>query len=130
MRVHYFSLLLAIPGLTPGVGAAQAVPRTDVPRAGTVRVTFDAVVSAWDNEFTPAGRRPIGASLPAPVFVHAERRITPLLMEVGLTSRIALSARLPLVRAMIRAGHSPDSATAALDSLLADTTYAYAPIAN
>ena len=66
MRVHYFSLLLSIPGLAPGVGAAQAVPRTDVPRAGTVRVTFDAVVSAWDNEFTPAGRRPIGASLQVP----------------------------------------------------------------
>jgi hypothetical protein len=134
MRSHYLSLLLAVPGLAPGVGSAQAVPRTDTPRAGTLRVTFDPVVSAWDNEFTPAGKRPIGASLPAPVFVHAERRVTPLTVEMGLTSRIALSVRLPLVRTMIRAGHSPDStadsAKAVLDSLLADTTYAYSPIEN
>ena len=53
-------LLLAIPGLVPGVSAAQAVPRTDTPRGGTLRVTFDAVVSAWDNEFTAAGKRPDG----------------------------------------------------------------------
>jgi hypothetical protein len=92
------------------------------------------VVSVWDNEFTRAGRRPIAASLPAPVFVHAERRVTPLTLEFGLTDRIALSARLPLVRTNIRAGHSPDStadsANAALDSLLADTAYAFAPIGN
>jgi len=134
MRPRYFCLLLSIPGLAPGVSPAQAVPRTDTPRAGTLRVTFDPVISAWDNEFTPAGKRPIGASLPAPVFVHAERRVTPLMVEVGLTSRIALSVRLPLVRTMIRAGHSPDStadsASAVLDSLLADTTYAYSPIEN
>jgi hypothetical protein len=134
MRTHYFSLLLAISGLAPGVSAAQAVPRTDGPRAGMLRVTFDPVVSAWDNEFTPAGRRPVGAALPAPVFVHAERRVTPLAAEAGITSRISLSVRLPLVRAMIRAGPSPDSsaarATATLDSLLADPSYAYAPIAS
>jgi hypothetical protein len=129
-------LALLLPGFPPGVGAAQAVPRTDTPRAGTLRVTFDPVVSAWDNEFTPlpGGRRRIGASLPAAVFVHAERRVTPLTLEFGLTDRIALSARLPLVRTNIRAGHSPDStadsANAALDSLLADTTYMFAPIGN
>ena len=136
MRVHYFYLLLAIPGLAPGVSAAQAVPRTDTPRAGTLRVTFDPVVSVWDNEFTPppGGRRPIAASLPAKVFVHAEWRVTPLTLEFGLTDRIAVSARLPLVRTNIRAGYSrdstADSAHAALDSLLADTTYAFAPIGN
>jgi hypothetical protein len=134
MRVHYFYLLLSIPGLAPGVGWAQAVPRTDTPRAGTLRVTFDPVVSVWDNEFTPAGRRPIAASLPAPVFVHAERRVTPLTLEFGLTDRIALSARLALVRTNIRAGYSrdstADSANTALASLLADTTYAFAPIGN
>ncbi len=127
-----------IPGLPPGVSAsrlaAQAVPRSDTPRAGTLRVTFDAVVSAWDHEFTPAGRRPIGAGLPATVFVHAERRVTPLTLEFGLTDRIALAARLPLVRVMNRVGYSPDttadSVNAALDSLLADTTYAYTPITS
>jgi hypothetical protein len=66
--------------------------------------------------------------------VHAERRVTPLTLEFGVTDRIALSVRVPLVRTMIRAGHSPDStadsANAALDSLLADSTYALAPIGN
>jgi len=124
--------VLLTPGASPGW--AQAVPRTDTPRGGTLRVTFDPVVNVWDNEFTPAGKRPIGGSLPATVFVHAERRVTPLTLEFGLTSRIALSVRVPLVRTMIRAGHSPDStadsANAALNSLLADTTYAFAPIAK
>ena len=133
MRPIFF-LALVIPGLSPGVSHAQAVPRTDTPRGGTLRVTFDPVVNVWDNEFTAAGKRPIGASLPATVFVHAERRVTPLTLEVGLTSRVALSVRVPLVRSMIRAGYSPDStadsANAALDSLLADTTYAFTPIAH
>jgi hypothetical protein len=129
-------LLIAGVLLTPGAspGWAQAVPRTDTPRGGTLRVTFDPVVNVWDNEFTSAGKRPIGASLPATVFVHAERRVTPLTLEFGLTSRIALSVRVPLVRSMIRAGYSPDStadsANAALDSLLADTTYAFTRIAH
>jgi hypothetical protein len=126
-----FLLAVVIPGLAPGVGWAQAVPRTDTPRAGTLRVTFDPVVSAWDHEFTAAGRRPIAASLPAKVFVHAERRVTPLTLEFGLTHRIAVSARLPLVRVMIRA-NMPDSTAAdtALAATLADTTYAFSPIAN
>lgn len=127
-------LALVIPGLSPGVSRAQAVPRTDTPRGGALRVTFDPVVNAWDNAFTPTGRRPIGATLPATVFVHAERRVTPLTLEFGVTDRIALSVRVPLVRTMIRAGHSPDStadsANAALDSILADTTYGFAPIGN
>ncbi len=131
-----FLLALAIPGLLPGVSAsplaAQAVPRTDIPRAGTLRVTFDPVVSAWDNEFTPAGRRPIGAGLPATVFVHAERRVTPLTLEFGLTDRVALAARLPLVRVNVRANVPPDStgADTAFTAILADTAYAFAPIAN
>jgi hypothetical protein len=132
MRPYILVLLLAIPGLPPGVSWAQAVPRTDTPRGGTLRVTFDPVVSAWDNEFTPAGRRPIGAGLPATVFVHAERRVTPLTLEFGLTDRIALAARLPLVRVNVRANVPPDStgADTAFTALLADTAYAFAPIAN
>ena len=133
MRTHYLYLLLAIPGLAPGVGEAQAVPRTDTPRGGTLRVTFDPVVNAWDNEFTPRGRRPIGASLPARVFVHGERRVTPLTLEFGLTNRIALSARVPLVRATVRAVIANDTLTnadSALAATLADSTYAFSPITN
>ena len=130
MRTSF--LLLLLPGLAPGLSVAQAVPRTDTPRGGTLRVTVDPVVYAWDNEFTPTGRRPIGASLPATVFVHAERRVTPLGLEFGITDRIALAARLPLVRATVRERVLHDSlgAGAALDSTLADTAYAFAPIAN
>jgi len=133
MRTHYLSLLLAIPGLLPGVGAAQAVPRADTPRRGTLRVTFDPVVNAWDNEFTAAGKRPIGAALPARVFVHAERRVTPLTVEFGLTDRIALSVRVPLVRATVRAVIANDTSTSAdsvLAATLADSTYAFSPITN
>jgi len=146
MRLRPLVLALVIPGLPPGVSQGQAVPRTDTPRGGTLRVTVDPVVSVWDNDFTPAGKRPIGALLPAykphsvrrlprrppAVFVHAERRVTPLGLEFGLTDRIALSARVPLVRVLTRAQVRPDSVglRATLDSTLADTSYAFAPIAN
>jgi hypothetical protein len=134
--MRYGPLLFAGVLLTPGAspGMAQAVPRTDTPRAGTLRVTFDPVISAWDNEFTPAGRRPVAASLlPARVFVHAERRVTSLTLEFGLTNRIALVARVPLVRTMIRANIPNDTTTnadSALAATLADTTYAFSPIEN
>jgi hypothetical protein len=110
--------------------AAQAVERADVSRPGQLRVTFDPTITIWDREYTPAGRVPIGASLPATLFVHAERRITPLTAELGLTDRVSLQLFLPLVRAMVRARLPADSAGAALDSLLADTTYGFAPVGN
>lgn len=123
-----------VTGLAPGVSRAQAVFRTDTPRAGTLRVTVEPIITTWEREFTPAGRRPIGAALPAQVFVRAERRDTPLILEFGLTDRLAISARLPLVRVRTRAAHpadsAADSASAALDSTLADSTYRFAPIAN
>lgn len=134
MRILPFVVALVLPELAPGVSLAQAVARTDVPRAGTLRVTVEPIIATWEREFTPAGRRPIGAALPAQVFVRAERRDTPLLLEFGLTDRLAITARLPLVRVRTRAAYSPDStadsASAALDSILADSTYLFAPIAD
>jgi hypothetical protein len=131
MRAHYFFLLL-IPGLSPGVSHAQAVARTDTPRGGQLRVSFEPVVTTWDDVFTPVGRQPLGAALPARVFVHSERRVTPLELEFGITDHITLGAQLPLVRAANHAGVVQDSAGAgaALDSTLADTTYAFAAIRN
>ena len=121
----FVPLLLVSSGL-----AAQAVERADVSRAGQLRITFDPTITTWDREFTPAGRLPIGASLPATLFVHAERRVTPVTAELGLTDRVSLRLFLPLVRVMARARLPKDSAGAALDSLLADTTYAFAPVTN
>ena len=124
-------VLPGVPGLPPGVCRAQAVPRTDTPRGGTLRVTFEPVITTWDYEFTPQGRLPIGASLPATVFVRQEQRVTPLQLEYGITNRIAIGFKAPLVRVNSRqsynvdtAGHV-DSAGLALDTLLNDTTYAY-----
>jgi len=139
MRAHTLLPLLAlwvIPGLTPGVSRAQAVPRTDTPRAGSLRVAFEPIITTWEYEFTDGGRRRVGASLPAAVFVHAERRETPLIVEFGITNRISLSARLPLVRTRVQASYPRDSAGAvdssalALDSLLSDSTYDFAPVRN
>ncbi len=118
-------LLLLSSGL-----AAQAVERADVSRAGQLRLSFDPTITIWDREYTPAGRVPIGASLPARLFVHAERRITPLTAELGLTERVSLRVFLPLVRVMVRARLPRDSAGAALDSLLTDPAYAFAPVTN
>jgi hypothetical protein len=125
-----FILLTLLPLSAAPRLAAQAVERTDVPRAGRLRVTLDPTISIWDREYTPAGRVPIGAALPAPVFVHAERRVTALTTELGLPLHLSLRASLPLVRAMVRARVPLDSAGAgaALDSILADTTYAFSPV--
>src|SRR5437016_11931252 len=106
MRVHTLVLALVIAGVAPGVGKAQAVPRPDTPRAGTFRVTFEPIITTWDNEFTSNGRQRLGASLPATVFVHEERRETPLTVEFGIANRIALSVRLALVRVDTRASYN------------------------
>ena len=124
-------LLPGVPGLRPGTCGAQAVPRTDTPRGGTLRLTFEPVITTWDYEFTPQGRLPIGASLPATVFVRQEQRVTPLQLEYGITNRIAIGFKAPLVRVNSRQSYNvdtsgtPDSAGLALDMLLNDTTYAY-----
>src|SRR6266576_3342702 len=124
-------LLPGVPGLRPGTCGAQAVPRTDTPRGGTLRLTFEPVITTWDYEFTPHGRLPIGASLPATVFVRQEQRVTPLQLEYGITNRIAIGFKAPLVRVNSRQSYNvntadtPDSAGLALDMLLNDTTYAY-----
>ncbi|MGH7672229.1 MAG: hypothetical protein ACREMC_04975 [Gemmatimonadales bacterium] len=132
MRAHHLLWLLTIPGLAPGGGVirAQAVPRTDTPRAGALRLTFDPTIEVWAKRFVDGQRRSLGASLPATVFVQSERRTTPLVVEYGLTDRIALSARMPLVRVRNHVTVRADSAGAALSAMLADTTYAYAPLTN
>ncbi len=125
--------------LLPAAARAQAVPRTDTPRAGTLRVTFEPLFTTWEREFTDSGReRHVGASLPARVLVREERRVTPLAVDYGVTNRLAVSVYVPLVRVNTHATfpldsagqQAPDSAAQALDSLLQDTTYAFDPIVN
>ena len=129
--------LVAVLTLLPGAVRAQAGPRTDTPRAGTFRVTFEPVITTWDREFLIDGyKQRIGASLPTTVFVHEERRATPLGVDFGITNRISVGVRLPLVRVNTREGYPRDSTGAPvdsaavrwLDSLLADTTYAFDPL--
>ena len=130
-------LLVAVSLLLPRITRAQAGPRTDTPRAGTLRVTFEPVITTWEREFTDSGHEQrIGASLPATVFVREERRVTPLVLDVGITNRLAVGVRVPLVRVNTRADFTLDSlgapadtaAARRLDSLLQDTTYAFDPI--
>jgi len=158
-RPHRFLALCALVLLASGA-RAQAGPRTDTPRAGQLRVTFEPVITTWDREFTANGHeQPIGTSLLGeihppivcrpvggfvvcrydftPVFVRAERRVTPLALEIGITNRIAVGVYVPIVRVNTRAGvlldslGSPGNPDAAkrLDSLLTDSTYALDPIA-
>jgi len=125
--------LVAILALFPCLVHAQAGPRTDTPRAGTLRVTFEPVFTTWEREFTDDGHeQQIGTSLFSethppfvcttvkgfrtcrydfsPVFVREERRVTPLAVELGITDRIAVGVYLPLVRVNTRAGFQLDSA--------------------
>lgn len=55
-------LAAAVLGPAPSL-AAQAVDRTDTPRGGALRVTFDPTTMTWERDFTPAGRQGIGAAL-------------------------------------------------------------------
>jgi hypothetical protein len=41
------------------------VDRTDTPRHGAVRLTFDPTTMTWERNFTPAGRQGIGAAFTA-----------------------------------------------------------------
>jgi hypothetical protein len=131
-RLRFLALCaVLVPGLPPGVSGAQAVPRTDTPRGGTLRLTFEPVITTWRYEFTPQGRTPIGATLPGTVFIHQEQRVTPLLLEWGITNRLAIGAKAPLVRAHSRQSYTTDtagvidSAGLALDSIITDSIYQY-----
>ncbi len=142
MRSHYLLVaLLSIPGLAPGVRpsslAAQAVPRTDGPRAGTLRVTFDPRVETWDAQFYHGRRTTLGspfsgdstdvwfpsvtrlerdvravtglggyvATLGRQVLaIRAERRVTPIGLEFGITNRLSLGVIVPLVRVNVAEG--------------------------
>lgn len=112
--------------------------------------------TTWEREFTDNGHEQrIGASLfrethpPfgcrlvkgflvcrynfTPVLVHAERRVTPLALDFGITNRIAVGVYVPLVRVNTQAGFPLDSAgkpgapgaAQRLDSILSDTTVAF-----
>ena len=56
-------LLTVFVVLVPATTRAQAVPRTDTPRAGTLRVTFEPVITTWDRVFTATGDEPVGEEL-------------------------------------------------------------------
>ncbi len=62
MRPSHLLLLLMIPGLPPGVSAAQTVPRADGPRAGTLRLTVDPRVETWDAQFVGGRRSSLGGA--------------------------------------------------------------------
>ena len=119
--------------------ASQAVPRTDTPRAGTLRVSFEPVITTWEREFTDSGEQRIGATLPTTVYVRKEQRITPLGLDFGITNRISIGARFPLVRVHTRESYAMDSTgttpldtagARALKDLLADPTYAFDSIGS
>src|SRR2546425_8315488 len=125
-------LLAATALLLPRMAPAQAGPRTDTPRAGTPRFTYEPVTTTWEHEFTDDGHeRPIAASLFSethppfvckrikgfldcrynftPVLVGAEGRVPPLAFDFGITNRLAVGVYVPLVRVNTRAGFQLDS---------------------
>ena len=130
-------LLFAVLVLFPGVVRGQAGPRTDTPPKGKLRISFDPVFTTWEREFTGNGhQRQLSAALDSitTLYVRSEQRITPFRFDFGITNRIAVGAYLPLVRVNTREsfplldslGRRADSTGARrLDTLLADTTYAF-----
>lgn len=125
----------AIVCLPAGRLPAQAVERSDTPRRGALRVTFDPRITTWEQVFTPGGRQPLGAAFagdsltqwqPALALaqenvraatglasyvarlggsllaIRAERRVTPIGLEYGITNRLSLGATIPIVRVEVR----------------------------
>ena len=126
---------VAIVCASAGRLAAQSVDRTDTPRRGALRVSFDPRIMTWEETFTTGGRQVIGGGfagdsltqwLPAVALaqenvraatgltgyiarlggsllaIRAERRITPIGLEFGITNRLSLGATLPIVRVEVR----------------------------
>ncbi len=64
MRLVHHVILLVTPALTGGAAlAAQTVERTDTPKSGSLRVTFDPRIFTWDHQYTSAGLQSLGAPL-------------------------------------------------------------------
>jgi len=64
MRLVYHVILLVTAALTGGAAlAAQTVERTDTPKQGSLRVTFDPRIFTWDHQYTGAGLESLGAPL-------------------------------------------------------------------
>ena len=63
MRAIPFLLLAGSALTTRAPLAAQAVERTDTPKGGVLRVTFDPRILTWDRQFTDAGLESLGAPL-------------------------------------------------------------------
>ncbi|MGH7612549.1 MAG: hypothetical protein ACREMW_00725 [Gemmatimonadales bacterium] len=62
MRLVPFLALVAAAMLARPIRlAAQAVERTDTPRRGALRVSFDPRIEAWEQVYTPGGRKGLGA---------------------------------------------------------------------
>lgn len=115
--------------------APQAVERTDTPRHGALRVSFDPRIVTWEQVYAPGGRLGLGAgfggdsvnqALPSVVrlqqdvraatglagylatlghellSVRAERRVMPIRLEYGITSRLSFGITIPIVRVQVR----------------------------
>lgn len=120
--------------------AAQAGPRTDTPPKGKLRISFDPVITTYEREFLGNGhQRRLTAPLDSltTLYVRAEQRVTPLRADFGITNRLAVGAYVPIVRVNTRESFPQDTShkffadTAGirrLDSLLADSTWAFQPL--
>lgn len=98
-----------VPGLAAALAcgprlAAQAVERTDTPRAGALRVTFDPRILTWEQVYAPGGRRGIGAAFSGDSIAQALPSVVRLQDDVraltGLAGYVAsLGHELLAVRA-------------------------------
>ena len=61
-RVPLLTLVAAATLARPIPLTAQAVERTDTPRRGALRVSFDPRIMTWEQVYTPGGRQGIGAA--------------------------------------------------------------------
>jgi hypothetical protein len=103
-RYFFFALLAAATSMWLTRLAAQAVERTDTPRRGALRVTFDPHIVVWEQEYTRVGRQSIGAALSgdsaAPVLPSVARLQQDVRALTGIAGYVAsLGHELLAVRA-------------------------------
>ncbi|MGH7539076.1 MAG: hypothetical protein ACREMF_10590 [Gemmatimonadales bacterium] len=81
--------LLCVAVLPPARPAAQAVERTDAPRRGALRVSFDPRVMVWEEVFTPGGRQALGAAFPVDSIVEWRPSVARLQQDMRAATGLA-----------------------------------------
>jgi len=88
-HVPLLTLVAAITLARPIRLAAQAVERTDTPRHGALRVSFDPRIETWEQVYTPGGRQGLGVGFSGDSVSQALPSVVRLQQDVRTATGLA-----------------------------------------